>query len=191
METAVTARGVLLLLCFCGSACTPTPLPDTAVMPRSVAGTPFMSDEGAIQLAAYALGSPSRTRDNPVQGARAIAAIDYLAGALYSNPRWDRMSATPKQLMLQGRVEVRQVVGIPPAARSQEVVDLLLAASNALAAQNTAAARAALSNPAFTLGPQATEARLANLPSLPQANRAAQRANTEVYPRGRNCVPPC
>jgi hypothetical protein len=156
-------------------------------MPRTAAGTPFMTDDGAIQLSSYLLGSPTRMQGNPVQGARAIASIDYLAGALYSNPRWDRMSATPKQLMLQGRVEVRQALGIPPTARSQDVVDRLIAASIAFETHNTQAADAALSSPVFSLGPDATAARLANLPPLPTANWAAQRANAETFPRTGSC----
>lgn len=165
------------------AACTPVIPPDTAIMPRSAAGTPVMSDEGAMQLSAYALGVPSRTRDDPVTGARAIAAIDYLAGALYSNPRFVYVTAVTKSQMVLGKAEVRRVLGIDPRASSQEVVDRLIAAAGAMEGRDTAQADAALTSPAFTLGPPRTLAMLANLPYLPAADVAAQKASQEAEPR--------
>lgn len=158
---------------------------DTAVMPRSAVGTPVMTDEGAIGLAAYALGSPARTRGRPVEAALGLAAVDYLAGALSTNPRWDGISASVRGLMLQGRQEVRSTLGIAPGTSSQEVVDRLVAAASALQAGNQAAAESALNSPRFTLGPQRTLALLDNLPPLRQANVAAQRANAEIM---TNCT---
>ena len=106
-----------------------------------------------------------------------MAGIEYLAGALYSNPRWIGIAAQTKQLTLQGRAEIRQLLAISPNARSQWVVDGLIAASNALDGQDLAAAERALPPNVFGLGPQRTIALLTNLPRLPAANVAAQDLN--------------
>jgi hypothetical protein len=189
-RTAVRLCGMLLALLPVW-ACTPTPLPDSARMPGvAIGGAPIISPEGAVQLASYALGSPSRTRNNPVEAARAVASVDYLAGDFYANPHWDGMSPLVKQQMLIGRQEARAALGIAPDARSQDVVDGLIAASNAVG--NPAAVRTALSSPVFTRGPDATLLALNNLPYLPSANWAAQQANLQLLPRNGNCsIFPC
>ena len=160
--------------------CTFTPPPDTAIMPRTQAGAPIMSDQGAIGLASYVLGSPSRYDGHPVDAARSLAAIDYLAGALYSNPRWVGIPAQHKQLMLQARGEVRSLLAVPPGTSSQAVVDGLVAAGAAIESGNGAAARAALPAEVFGLGPERTLALLQNLPSLPASNAAAQYVNSDT-----------
>lgn len=159
------------------SACAVTPPPDTAIMPLNGAGAPIMSDQGAIGLASYVLGSADRYQGHPVDAARALAAIDYLAGALYSNPHWVGFPGQTKLQMLQARGEVRAVLDVPQDAPSQAVVSGLIAASNALAGQDQPAARAALSSPVFGLGPDRTIALLRSLPALPIADAAAQYAN--------------
>ena len=184
MKPWIAALSLVLAL----TACAPTLLPDTAVMPRTLAGTPALSDEGAMYLSSYALGVPSRTAGDAVSGARAVASIDYLAGALSSNPRWLYVSAATKGRMVQGRAEVRKVLGIDPRASSQEVVDRLMSASNAIEARDSAAAAMALSSPVFTLGPRQTLAMLTDLPYLPAANVAAQNAARESVQRtGSKC----
>ena len=174
----IPALAALLALSL--AACSAIFVPDTAVMPRTAAGTPVMSDEGAIQTAASALGSPANTAGRPVEAALALAAIDYLAGALYTNPHWTGFPAQTKLRMLQARDEVRQVLAIAPGTPSQVVVDHLIQAAHAFEGQNTQAAEAALPASVFTLGPQRTVALLTNLPYLPQANFAAQAANLDI-----------
>lgn len=169
------------------AACTPVIVPDGATMPRNQGGTPIMSDEGAIWLSAYALAVPSRTAGDPVTAARAAASIDYLASALYLNPRWDDVSITTKAQMVQGRAAMRQALGIAPAATTQDVVDRLIAASNAMEGRDVAQAERALTSPVFTLGPDPTLALLTNLPYVPAANIAAQKANQESTPRSGHC----
>ncbi len=162
------------------SACSTIVLHDTAVMPRTAAGTPVMSDQGAIQTAAYALASPANTAGRPVEAALALAAVDYLAGALYSNPHWTGIPATTKLRMLAGRDEIRQVLAIAPGTPSQVVVNDLVRAAHAFENQDRQAALAALPQDVFTLGPERTAALLTNLPYLPQANVAAQAANFDT-----------
>lgn len=166
----------LALTAGCGAAT----LPDTAIMPLTGAGTPALSDQGAIQTASYALGSPARTAGQPGEAARALASIDYLAGALYSNPHWDGIPPTTKLRMLQGREEIRAYLAVAAGTPSQVVVDHLIHAADSLDAHDTAGAVQALSSPAFTRGPEATIALLSNLPYLPQANVAAQNANADI-----------
>src|SRR4051812_37490849 len=89
-----------------------TPPPDTARLPPNAFGVYADGDIGAINQAQWAFASPARTRNNPADAARAVAAVDYLAGALSTYPRWDFMSPLTKQEMLWARVEVRQAVGI-------------------------------------------------------------------------------
>lgn len=179
----------LLLLAAAPLACAPTPLPDSARMPLSGGTTPIISPEGAVQLASYALGSPSRTRDDPVEAARAVASVDYLAGDFYANPHWVAISPLVKQRMLVGRQQARAAVGIAPDASSQEVVDRLIQVSNTVG--NPELLQAALASPVFTLGPDRTLAALNNLPYLPDANWAAQQANLELTPHGNCNVIPC
>ncbi len=184
MRIGVLAAALVLIAV---AACTPVVPPDTAIMPRTLGGTPIMSDEGAMYLSSYALGVPSRTGGDPVTGARAAASIDYLAGALYSNPRWDYVSAVTKSQMVLGKAEVRQVLGIAPGASSQEVVDRLIAASNAMEGRDLSRADAALASPAFTLGSRQTLALLTDLPYMPAANIAAQKAKQESISRMGRC----
>jgi hypothetical protein len=81
MRGAVAAVLALILV-----SCAYAQQVDTAVMPRSAVGTPVMTDEGAIGLAAYALGSSSRTQGRPVEAALSLAAVDYLAGRCRRTP---------------------------------------------------------------------------------------------------------
>ena len=67
-------------LCLAVAACSVTPPPDTAVLPFAAFGT-MDNDVAAANQAAWAFALPERTANNPVDAARAAAAIDYLAGA--------------------------------------------------------------------------------------------------------------
>jgi hypothetical protein len=165
-----------LILAGCGTET----LPDTAIMPRTAAGTPALSDQGAIETASYALASPGRTAGHPGEAARALASVDFLAGDLYTSFHWTGLPATTKQRMLQGRIELRQVLAVAPGTPSQVVVDDLIHAADAFDAHDDSAALAALPSSVFTLGPQRTAALLANLPYLPRANIAAQAANFDI-----------
>jgi hypothetical protein len=79
--------------------------------------------------------------------------------------------------MLQARTETRSALGIAPDARSQLVVNSLCGYAAALGdGANQAQAVQYLASPAFTLGPEVTEARLQDLPFLPTANVATMRA---------------
>jgi hypothetical protein len=169
-----------LLLAGCAAIAPP---PDTARLPPNAYGLFADNDIGAINLAQWAFANPARTRNDPIDAARAAAAVDYLAGELSSNPRWVAMSPITKGQMLQAREEVRRAVGVAPGAPSQLVVDDLLGAANALAAGDRPAALAALRAPVFIWPPDETLARLSDMPYLPTANVATQRAAQQRFPR--------
>ncbi len=176
-----SARTLTLLAALVAAGCGAQTTYDVAIMPRTPAGTPVMSDQGAVGLSSYALGNRASLRSQPGEAARAVAAIDYLAGALYENPHWTGIPAVHKINMEQGRQEVRGVLGVAPGTPSQIVVNDLIAAAQAFDAGDLAAARAALPPSVFTLGPDQTVALLSNLPPLPAANVAAQRVNNDLY----------
>src|SRR5580704_11576422 len=52
----------------------------TPSLPPMVYGVYLDNDVGAINFAAWAFAAPSNTRGNPAEAARAIIAVEYLAG---------------------------------------------------------------------------------------------------------------
>lgn len=182
----MSSRIVVIALCALLAACTAaTPPPDTAQLPFAAFGT-MDNDVGAANVASAAFASPARTANDPVDGARACAAIDYLAGELSSNPRWLDLSPFTKQEMLQARVDVRAALGVAPGAPSQMVVGALLQFASAWQAGNQQAALPFLGPPAFLHGPQQTLQILANLPYIATANRASIDAANQMLPGGGN-----
>ena len=163
------------------AACGPLPPPpDTAVLPPGVFG-PLDQDVPATQYAQYAFADPARTYGNPVAGAQAVLAMDYIAGQLNTSPRWAQIGATTQMQLLQARADTRAAVGIAPNAPSQLVVNSLVAARNDLASGNPEAASKALDNPAFPKGGAQTVTALANLPYIQAANVATQAAAQELF----------
>jgi hypothetical protein len=180
----VYTRIATVLLCASLAACAAaTPPPDTAQLPLAAFGT-LDNDVGAANIASAAFALPARTANDPVDGARACAAIDFLAGELSSNPRWVALSPFTKQEMLQARVDVRAVLGVAPQAPSQMVVTALLQFAAAWQAGDQRFAMQALAAPAFLHPPQQTLQILANLPYVPTANRASIDAANQMLQGG-------
>lgn len=178
------SRIVVMVLCASLAACAAaTPPPDTAQLPFAAFGT-LDNDVGAANIASSAFASPARTANDPVDGARACAAIDYLAGQLSSSPRWLDLSPLTKQEMLQARVDVRAVLGVAPGVPSQMVVGALLQFAAAWQVGNRQAALQFLNPPAFLHGPQQTLQILSHLPDIPTANRASIDAANQMLPGG-------
>ncbi len=162
-------------------ACGPLPPPpDTAVLPPGVF-SPLDQDVPATEYAQYAFSDPARTYGNPVAGAQAVLAMDYIAGQLNTSPRWQNISAITQMQLLQGRAATRQAVGIAPNAPSQLVVNSLVAARNDLASGNSQAAEAALTNPAFPGGGAQAVRALTNLPYIQMANVSTQHAGEDLF----------
>jgi len=175
-------RPAALLVAFFAAACAATPRPDAArlVGPAAMLG----DDVPAIDQAEWAFAAAARTRNDPADAARAVAALDYLAGNLSVSPRWIAVSPITKHQMLDARAETRAALGIAPDAPSQLVVDRMMQAADALTLNDVPAALALLDTPAFTLGPERTLAVLADMPYLRTANIATQYASGEMAPGG-------
>lgn len=173
----------LLITLLSLSACAPFQpfVPDQVQLPAGALNSGMDPDVTAVNLAQYAFADSGRTYGRPIEGARACIAMLYIAGALYQSPRWSNISPITKEQLLQGRDEVRTALGIPPGVPGQQAVDALIAAANALSADNRPAAVAALGTPAFPAGGEATLARLANLPYMRMANVSTQRAANQLF----------
>jgi hypothetical protein len=180
----MVARFCVLLACLSVTACAYELHADASNLPPAFYGTLVDSDTGAINEAAWALGSPDRTRGNPVEALRAAVAVEYLAGALNTEPRWEAMSPITKMQMLHARTEMRRVLGIRPEVPSQVVVNAEIAVMVDLERNNPAAAEQVLSGPIFTLPPQQTLQVLNNLPTVPDARAATSAAELEQFRNG-------
>ena len=170
--------GVAAGLVSCGNL--PPILPDTAQLPASAQDRGSDPDMAAAEQAQQAFADASRTYGRPIEAARAAASLDYLAGEIYTSPRWSNIDPGTKEELLEGRQELREALGVSPVATSQEVVDRLTAASNALAANDQASAERALGAPVFPAGGEKTLATLANMPYLRIASVATQHLNEEM-----------
>jgi hypothetical protein len=179
-HSKMTAAGSLMCIaaCLAVAGCgLQTPPPDTAQAPPGAFGSNGDSDIAALNLSSWAFASARNLRNRPVDAARAVAAVDYLGGALSTGGRWITLSPIVQTQMLQARQQVRATLGIVPNAPSQVVVTSLANYAATLAATgDQAAAGQYLTNPPFTLGVQATEAMLQNMPFLRETNIATQRA---------------
>ena len=176
--------GLLLALAACGPV---QPfVPDTARLAPGALGSGGDPDVAAVNQAQWAFADSARTYGRPVEAARAAAAMDYIAGALYTNPRWDQVSAPTKEQLLEGRRAVRAVLGVVPGTPSQRVVDALAAAGNALAAGRQDEALALLGPPVFTGTGEQTLALLSNMPYVQAANVGTMRAASELFDSDSN-----
>ena len=171
--------GIAAVLAGCGSI---QPfVPDTARLPPGALGSGGDPDVAAVNQAQWAFADAARTYGRPIEAARAAASLDYLAGEIYTSPRWAYIDPLTKNQLLQGRQELRTALGIAPGTPSQQVVDRLATVGNALAANDQPAALNALSAPAFTAGPQQTLATLSNMPYLQTANVATSHLGNELF----------
>jgi hypothetical protein len=173
MQSSIAAALICLTLTGCAAV---TPPPDTAQLPQGAFGTSD-NDVAAVNQASWAFASPARTRDNPVDAARASAAVDFLGGQLSSSPRWIAVSPLTRQQMLQARADVRNVLGIVPNAPSQIVVGALLQFASAWQSGDQPAAMQPLAIPVFTQPPRQTLETLSNLPSIRSVNIATMSAS--------------
>ncbi len=177
---ASTASLLLLLgLGACGnmpSLASMMPTEQTANLPDdaySGAADPMRS---AINNTTIAFSATSQLAGRPAQAARAVAEMEYLKVEITTNPRSFGGSTTASTIFPSAQQEWRRALGIAPTAAPQAVIDSMFAVVRALNGGQRQSAEVVLSQPIFTLGGPATLARLANLPSLPVTNNAAQEA---------------
>ncbi len=177
-------RVLLLATCLLPAACAGGPqpfVPDTARLAPGALGSGFDPDVTAVNLAQWAFADSGRTRGRPIEAARAAASMDYIAGQLYTSPRWSNISALTREQLLQGRQEVRAALGVVPGTSSQAVVDHLTTAGNALAAGDQTAAVALLGCPVFSQPGGQVLQRLSNMPFLRMANVSTMHAAGELF----------
>lgn len=161
-------------------ACAPVAVPPSAALPPDAVRGAGDPTRAAILHTADAFSGPARLAGRPEEAARAVAEVEHLAVELSTGPRWVGLSPLVGQQMQGARAELRGVLGIPPGAPPQAVIDQLFAASRALRAGDQAGAAAALSPAIFPAGGSATLARLASLPPLPRTAAATAFAQQEM-----------
>jgi hypothetical protein len=167
------ARAATLVVVLALSACAAQAPVDTATAPPGLG----LTDPGtAISYTSWAFALPSRTRGHPALAARAVAALDYVAGPLNTDPLWMYGSPIISEEMLRAREQMRRVLGIAPAATSQQVVDALTTVYLALRNGDQVRATQTLSLPIFTLGPERTLEVLNDLPYVHMVNVATVQA---------------
>ncbi|MBW8268916.1 hypothetical protein [Caldovatus aquaticus] len=169
-----------LLLLATAAGCALPPPPPSAVLPPDAVQGAGDPTRAAILHAADAFSSPARLAGRPEEAARAVAEVEHLAVELSTGPRWVGLSPLAGLRLQEARAELRGVLGIPPDAPPQAVIDQLYAASRALRAGDPARAAAALSPAVFPAGGSATLARLAALPPLPRTASATAFAYQEM-----------
>ena len=162
-------RRSVLLTVLAAAACAPATPPPT--LPAGPSGT-VTTDPITVarQNAAAFFMSPQAGK--PAEAARAIADIEFLAGAVPSDPRWQTASANALTQLAQARDQARRALGIPRQASAQAVIDGLMSAATALEANDRAGVARALPRTVFTAGPEQTVRRLATPPRIPSASAA-------------------
>ncbi len=164
-----------VLIALCISGCANAPRVDYAEMPSSLYSSD--PDDAALQEAQVMFGPsgqrPAALRDR----ARGFAALEYISGALQVHPRWVALSDAAKLKLTQIRVAAREAIGVAPAAKSQTVVNVLLAVSRT---KDDTALMANLNDPIFTLGARATRERLENLLPMGEIGSNLQVVSQEV-----------
>lgn len=153
------------------------------VLPPGVFGVYEDNDVGALNQSSWAFAEPQRTHDDPIDAARAVIAVEYLADELPSNPRWVGMDVTSTLGMVRARKDTRQVLGIVQDAPPRLVVDALLRVTAALSAGDQAETLRVLGSPVFTRPPSQTLQILSNLPYIQSANIATLQAANGVLVR--------
>lgn len=172
---------ILLASFVAGCGIIPIQVADTARLAPGELGGGIDPDVSSVYIAEWAFADPSRTSGHPAEGARAAAAMDYIAGELNTAPRWANIPATTQMQLLQGRVEVRRAIGVTPGASSQAVVDRLTMAADALDHQDRSAALRQLATSVFDVPAQTVLARLSNLPYLQMANVSTIHAANSLF----------
>lgn len=142
---------------------------DVAMLPPNLYGAGVNVEQAALLHTRLVFSGNAARPTNAADGARLVAEVEYVSGVLNTVSRPPDMPGIAMAQLLQARAETRAAVGVTPTAPSQAVVDALVKVSQT---SDPAAQAQAVTLPIFTLGPQATLARLAALPELPETRRA-------------------
>jgi hypothetical protein len=178
-------HGMAALLAVALGACAPLPPQDQAALPADVGLGIADPGRNAILNTAFVFSSASNLAGQPADAALAIAQAEFLAVDLNVNQRWREFSPLVQMAFTRARTEWRGAIGIQPDALPQAVINALFSARYALQQGDGARAAASLPAPLFQGGGQATLARLAALPPLPQTASAARSAEGELMRQQR------
>jgi hypothetical protein len=163
------------------AACAPPQPPDF-----SFGGAGFQPGNARLNLefAWRNLGDMARYRGRPAEAAAALAQFEAAVAGLRDPANQLAFPERFAPLLVAGIREARAAVGVPIDVLPQTVAAALGAAVAPLVRNDQAGIRSALSNPIFTLGPDATLARLTNLPPLRDIESVApylSRAAGSIY----------
>ena len=132
-------------------------------------------------MAADAFGDAGRTYGRPELAARAMAALEYLAGAAGRAPGLQDVSVDTQAELVVAQGAARGVLHVRPGATGQDVVNALLAAARLLDAGDIGATAAALDRSGvFTVPGGAVVDVLSRLPYLRGVNLATQHVADEL-----------
>jgi hypothetical protein len=132
----------------------------------------------AILTSAYVFNAPGES--TPPARARAAALVEFMAADYRWNPRWSEYTPIVGSQLDGSRAELRTALAIAPGAAPQQVVSGLFGASRAMAAGDSAGARAALL-PAVFVSPDVTLRQLAAPGALPMTRSATSLAERELH----------
>jgi len=167
-----------LLLAACAGA-----RDNVATLPPSFFGVGVYQDDAAMYEARLAFGGNQPFPTDAAKAARVLAVYEFMTGELTSNGTYSDLSGIVQAQLQQGRKEIRAALGVPDETPAQPLVDALVAVSQT---NDPSLQRAALGSPIFTMGADATLARLRAMPPLPRASRAiveAGRADNRLSTR--------
>jgi len=187
MMPEITRRTVALLLlggCTAQQLAPPPPGGWVSLPPDSVAGAGDPT-RAAILSTASVFGNPASVAGNPAAAARAVAQYEFLATEIPTGPRWVGFQPTTFVLLGQGRVALRNALGIAQDAPTQPIIETMFAASRALMAGDQAAAERVLTQPFYSPGGAALLAKLSALPMIPQVNQATSMAQADLMRQDR------
>lgn len=171
------AGALVFLAAGCAEVTRPAPPPAPADL---VAGA---ADPAHAAIAAAAAAFADRGAgllDRPAAAAQAAAQLEYATDAFATDPRWAAMPEGVRREMALARTELRDAIGLDPAASGRAAVAALLGAARALRAGDRGRAAAALRPPLFRPGGEASIARLADPGPLPQVANATALAQAQA-----------
>lgn len=180
--TMKVAHG-FLLVALATAGCASSLTVDYATMPPGTFASTD-ADEAALYEAGLAFSSGGIRPTTPQGWARAYADVEYVSGAFNAHSRWGGLDGAATAQLMIARREIRDAAGISQAAKSQAVVDALLAVGRA----QGDGLMVALANPIFLLGPQATLQRLQNPPSLYTTPYAIAHTNIAIEDLQDGCI---
>lgn len=173
-------------ICLSLAACATAPAISAGYLPADAFGNTVQGEDitvAATNDALYAFAHPAQLNGRPADMALAVASLDALAGQFANNGRWAGSGGTAAMQLVDARMQVRELLGVPETTQSQSLIDHLVAASHDLDNGNTQAASAALSGPDFAKPSAEILAVLGHFPYIATADSALVAASAAEFPQ--------